>query len=106
VIGGYFENYGLSARLIYTYNEGSQNSGPNQNGIPDAALFGDSYDQLDFSGSIDLAEIMGNDYLPQLTLDVINITKSEQRSYFQFPDAAFSYYQPGRTVMIGLRGRF
>ena len=106
VIGGYFENYGLSARLIYTYNEGSQNSGPNQNGIPDAALFGDSYDQLDFSSSIDLAEIMGNDYLPQLTLDVINITKSEQRSYFQFPDAAFSYYQPGRTVMIGLRGRF
>ena len=106
VIGGYYENYGVSARLIYTYNEGSQNSGNNQNGIPDAALFGDSYDQLDFSGSLDLAEIMGNEYLPELTLDVINITKSEQRSYFQFPEAAFSYYQPGRTVMIGLRGRF
>jgi len=49
---------------------------------------------------------MGNDYLPQLTLDVINITKSEQRSYFQFPEAAFTWYQPGRTVMIGLRGKF
>jgi len=106
VLGGYFENYGVSARLIYTYNEGSQNSLANQNGITNAALFGDSYDQLDFSGSVDLAEITGNGYLPTLTLDVINITKSTQRSYFQFPDAAFTYYQPGRTVMVGLRGRF
>jgi TonB-dependent receptor len=106
VAGGYYENGGISARLIYTYNKGSQNSGNNQNGIPNAALFGNSYDQLDFSGSVDLAEIMGNEYLPQLTLDVINITKSTQRSYFQFPEAAFTWYQPGRTVMIGLRGKF
>jgi len=106
VLGGYFENFGVSARLIYTYNEGSQGSGPNQNGITDAAIFGDSYDQLDFSGSLDLAEITGNAYLPTLTLDVINITKSTQRSYFQFPNAAFSYYEPGRMVMVGLRGSF
>ena len=106
VAGGYYENGGISARLIYTYNKGSQNSGTNQNGIPDAAIFGDSYDQLDFSGSLDLAEIMGRDYLPTLTLDVINITKSTQRSYFQFPNAAFTYYTPGRTVMVGVRGRF
>ena len=106
VAGGYYENGGISARLIYTYNKGSQNSGTNQNGIPNAALFGDSYDQLDFSGSVDLAEMTGNGYLPTLTLDVINITKSTQRSYFQFPDAAFTYYQPGRTIMIGLRGAF
>jgi TonB-dependent receptor len=106
VVGGYYENGGISARLIWNYNEGSQDSGSNQNGIADAALFGDSYDQLDFSGSVDLAEITGNEYLPTLTLDVINITKSTQRSYFQYPSAAFTYYEPGRTVMIGLRGRF
>jgi TonB-dependent receptor len=106
VAGGYYENGGISARLIYTYNKGSQNSGPNQNGIPNAALFGDSYDQLDFSGSLDLAEMMGNDYLPTLTLDVINITKSTQRSYFQYPNAAFTYYEPGRMIMVGVRGSF
>ena len=50
--------------------------------------------------------MFGNDYLPTLTLDVINITKSTQRSYFQFPNAAFSYYEPGRSVMIGVRGSF
>jgi TonB-dependent receptor len=106
VIGGYFDNYGVSARLIYTYNEGSQNSLANQNGITNAALFGDSYDQLDFSGSLDLAEIFGRPLLPTLTVDVLNITKSTQRSYFQYPAAAFTYYQPGRTVMVGLRGSF
>jgi TonB-dependent receptor len=106
VAGGYYENGGISARLIYTYNKGSQNSGLNQNGIPNAALFGDSYDQLDFSGSLDFAEITGNDYLPTLTLDVINITKSTQRSYFQYPNAAFTYYEPGRMIMVGLRGSF
>jgi TonB-dependent receptor len=106
VLGGYFDNYGVSARLIYTYNQGSQNSLANQNGITNAALFGDSYDQLDFSGSLDLEEILGTPHLPTLTLDVINITKSTQRSYFQFPEAAFTYYQPGRTVMFGIRGSF
>ncbi|MEI9928282.1 MAG: hypothetical protein WDN44_12050 [Sphingomonas sp.] len=35
-----------------------------------------------------------------------NLTKEQQRSYFQFPNATFTQYQPGRQVMIGLRGRF
>jgi TonB-dependent receptor len=106
VLGGYYDNGGISARLIYTYNEGSQTANANQNGITNAALFGDSYDQLDFSGSLDFAELFDNRYLPTLTLDVINITKSIQRSYFQYPGAAFTYYQPGRMVMVGLRGAF
>jgi TonB-dependent receptor len=106
VLGGYYENGGVSARLIYTYNEGSQTANPNQNGITNAALFGDSYDQLDFSGSLDFAELFDNPYLPTLTLDVINITKSTQRAYFQYPNAAFTYYEPGRMVMVGLRGSF
>ena len=106
VLGGYYENHGISARLIYTFNEGSQTALNNQNGITNAALFGDSAKQLDFSGSVDLSEILGNEHLPMLTLDVINITKETQRAYFQFPNAAFTYYEPGRTVMVGLRGSF
>ena len=54
----------------------------------------------------DLAELFDNRYLPSLTLDVINITKSKQRAYFQYPGAAFTYYEPGRMVMVGLRGSF
>ena len=106
MVGGYYENGGISARLIYTYNEGSQTATPNQNGITNAALFGNTYDQLDFSGSLDFAELFDNPYLPTLTLDVMNITKSTQRSYFQYNSAPFTYYEPGRMIMIGLRGSF
>jgi outer membrane receptor protein involved in Fe transport len=106
VVGGYYDQGGITARLIYTYNKGSQGSGANQNGITNAAIFGDSYHQLDLSSSIDLSEITDTDHLPTLTLDVINITKSVQRSYFQFPGAAFTYYKPGRTIVLGVRGQF
>ena len=102
----YYENHGISARLSTTWAEGSQSSGANQNGITNAALFADDYQQWDFSSSLDLSTILGSHHLPQLTFDVVNIFKAEQRSYFQFENAAFTSYQPGRTILIGLRGRF
>jgi TonB-dependent receptor len=103
---GYYEGNGVSSRLTYTYNEGSQGSGLNQNGIPSAAIFGRDYAQLDFSGNVDLGKILGNRYLPTLVVNVINITKEAQRSYFQFSNATFNEYNPGRTVLVGIRGRF
>ncbi len=105
-ITGYYERGGISARLSQTYNRGAIASGTNQNGIPAAAIYGDNYRQWDFSGSLDLAELFGNDYLPELTVDVQNIFEAEQRSYFQFPNAAFSYFDAGRQILIGLRGQF
>jgi TonB-dependent receptor len=102
----YYENHGISARLSTTWAEGNQSSGANQNGITSAALFADDYQQWDFSSSLDLSTVFGSRHLPQLTFDVVNIFKAVQRSYFQFENAAFTSYQPGRTVMIGLRGRF
>ncbi|UYY59250.1 TonB-dependent receptor [Sphingomonas sp. S2-65] len=103
---GYYEGNGISARLTYTFNEGSQSSGLNQNGLPAAAIFGRDYSQLDFSGNVDLSKILGAKYLPTLVLNVINITKEAQSSYFQFENATFNEYNPGRTVLVGIRGRF
>ncbi|AUW60420.1 TonB-dependent receptor [Sphingobium sp. SCG-1] len=103
---GYYEGHGISSRLTYTYNEGSQSSTLNQNGIPQAAIFGRDYSQLDFSGNIDLGKIFNNDYLPTVVVNVINITKEAQSSYFQYPNATFNEYNPGRTVLVGIRGRF
>ncbi|WP_033927304.1 TonB-dependent receptor [Sphingomonas sp. 35-24ZXX] len=103
---GYYDKNGISARLTYVYNEGSQGSNPNQNGIPQAAIFGRSYSQLDFSGNIDLAQVFGNDYLPTLVINAINITKEAQSTFFQFPNATFNEYNPGRTILVGIRGRF
>jgi hypothetical protein len=69
-------------------------------------LFTDDYRQWDFSSSFKLGQIFGYQHLPELTFDVVNITKEKQRSFFQFENAAFTEYKPGRTIMIGLRGTF
>ncbi|MEZ0243580.1 MAG: hypothetical protein ACAH11_09415, partial [Sphingomonas sp.] len=61
---------------------------------------------FDISAAFDLGEIFDSKGLPELTIDVQNVTKAQQRSYFQFENAAFTLYDPGRIVMIGLRGRF
>jgi len=103
----YYEKNGVSARLSTTFSEGTQVSGLNQNGIARAARFSDDYQQWDFSSSFDFATMFGwSDMIPQLTVDVINLFDEEQREYFQFPNATFTQYEPGRTVIVGLRGRF
>ena len=103
---GYYEKNGLSVRLSTTFQRGSVSSDPNQNSISAARLYSDDYQQFDMSASVDFADLFDVKWAPQLTLDVINLTKTRQRSYFQFENATFTLYDPGRQVMIGLRGRF
>ena len=72
-----------------------------------AELFGDDYTQYDFSSSFDFTEMFGApDMVPQLTIDVINISEEERRSYQQFSNATFSLFDSGRTILVGLRGTF
>ncbi|HVS23881.1 MAG TPA: TonB-dependent receptor [Gammaproteobacteria bacterium] len=104
----YYERGGISVRLSGTRSEGSQVSGSNQNSIPAAALFSDSYTQWDLGSTFDLAAMMHRkgSALPQITLDVINLSDEEQRSHFQFANATFTSYKPGRQVVLGVRGHF
>jgi outer membrane receptor protein involved in Fe transport len=60
----YYDNHGYSARLSHTFSKGSQTATANQNGITNAALFSNDYKQLDFSSSIDLAEVLDKDGWP------------------------------------------
>jgi TonB-dependent receptor len=102
-ITGYFERGPASIRLSWTYNDKQISSTPNQNSVPVAQLRTDARGQLDLSASYEF------DWLPtspRLTLDVINITDEEQRQTFEYPNAAFTYYKPGRAVLLGIRGRF
>ena len=92
-----------------THSQGSQGSGPNSNqsGVLGAELFGDDYTQYDFSSSFDFTELFGApEMMPQLTIDVVNLADEARRSYQQFSNAPFSYFESGRVVMVGLRGRF
>ena len=102
----YYENHGYMARLSHTYSKGSQVSGGNQNGITAAALFGMDYKQADFSSAIDLEKVLDKTGYPTVTFDIVNVNKAKRQAYFQFPNAQFSYYDPGRTFQIGVRSKF
>lgn len=103
---GYYEHDGVSLRLSHVYRKGSQSSGANQNGVTAAALFADDYKQTDFSSSFDLEKIFGLGGVPQLTFNVTNITNEKLRSHFQYDNATFTYYKPGRQFLIGMRATF
>jgi TonB-dependent receptor len=102
----YYEGQGLMARLSHSYSKGSQISGPNQNGITAAALFSDDFKQLDFSSQLDLEKVFERDGWPTVSFDVTNLTDTVRRAYFQFPNATFTSYKPGRTLALGLRMKF
>jgi TonB-dependent receptor len=100
---GYYERFGGSLRVSYTYQAGSVASGPNQNGIAPAAIYNDPRGQLDLSAAYTFAKLPSQ---PQLTLDVTNITQEPIRTYFEFHNATYTYYQPGYNIIFGFRGTF
>ena len=102
----FYENYGYSARLSHTFSKGSQVSTGNQNGIALANLYVNDYKQLDFSSSIDLEQVLDRDGWPTLTFDIVNLNRDAKQTYFQFSNARFTEYAPGRTYSFGLRKKF
>ncbi|MDI7776454.1 TonB-dependent receptor [Asticcacaulis sp. EMRT-3] len=102
----YYERYGFSFHLSDNYNGKSVASGTNQNGITEGANYNDSRSQIDLSSSYDLSHLVSWGKDLEVTFDVTNLTDTKLRSYFQFENATFTEYDPGSTVMIGLRGKF
>jgi TonB-dependent receptor len=102
-VTGYYEKHGATVRLSYVWNDAQTSSGNNQNGIPFAELNTDARGQWDMSASYEFKNLPTQ---PRVTLDVINITEEPQRSTFQWDNAAFTYYQPGRQIILGIRGKF
>jgi TonB-dependent receptor len=99
----YWEDFGASVRLSYSWAEGATGTGTNQQGITPAFIYGEDRGQLDLSASYTLANLPSQ---PQLTLNVLNITGEERRSNFWRDNAVNDYYDPGTTVMVGIRGTF
>lgn len=99
----YWENDRASVRLSYTWTDDMISSGANQSGIPDARLRTDARGQLDLSASYTLSQFRSS---PQITLNVINIASEPMRSTFQYDNAAFTFYDPGYTILLGIRGTF
>lgn len=104
----YYETNALSLVLSTVYNAGSVQSTLNQNGIPLAAIYSDDYQEWDFSSYLDLAKVLDMTWTRklQLTFDVTNIFDEHLRQYFEFNDAPYTDYDPGRTISVGVRGQF
>lgn len=92
----------LGAPVLHL-TEGATGTGPNQQGIPFAQIYGEDRGQLDLSASYTLKNIRSQ---PQLTFNVLNITGEERRSYFAYPNAVNDMYDPGTTFTVGIRGTF
>lgn len=109
-LAAYYEGTYGGFRVTKTFTKGSQTSGTGQNGITAAAFYGMDYDQVDFTSRVNLGEILGNTIGwkkdLQATFDVFNVTRSQQRTNFQFSNAPYAIYQPGRTYQVGLRASF
>lgn len=102
----FYENGGVSFRISQAFAKGSQASTLNQNGIAQAAIFNDDRTQVDLSLGVDLGRLFSLPGKPQMTFNVTNLTKEEKRQYFQFPNATFTSYQPGRAISLGFRMNF
>ena len=109
-LAAYYEGRFGGFRVTKTFTKGSQSSGTGQNGITAAAFFGQDYAQVDFTSRVNVGEILGN-FIGwkkdlQATFDVFNVTRARQRTNFQFANAPYAIYEPGRTYQVGLRASF
>ncbi|HEX5461190.1 MAG TPA: TonB-dependent receptor [Steroidobacteraceae bacterium] len=102
----YYEHGPFSFRMAENYNAANVVSGLNQNGIPAAALYASSFREWDLSSYVDIGTLLRWPMSFQVTANALNLFDAKQRSYFQFPNATFTEYNPGRELMIGFRAKF
>jgi TonB-dependent receptor len=99
----YWENYGASVRLTYSWNDAQYSAGDNQNNTKAAYLYSDARGQLDLSSSYSFAGVMGE---PEVSLNVSNLTGEPMRQTWGYDSATFTYYDPGMIVTLGVRASF
>ena len=100
---GFYENHGLSVSVNYVWNDKAIAQNGPQNGINGANLRSDARGQLDTSVGYQLPFLNNG---VRLTLDVLNITNEPIRTTFEYDNAPYSVYYPGRTVLAGIRASF
>lgn len=102
----YYEHGPYSFRMSENYNAANISTGNNQNGIQQASLYYSSYREWDLSSYVDIGTLLRWPMSFQITANALNLFDAKQRTYFQFTDATYSEYNPGRELMIGFRAKF
>jgi TonB-dependent receptor len=101
----YWENDVASVRLSYNWSDGFavRARGNNEGGVNYAQHRVLDRGQLDLSASYTLSSLPSE---PQITLNVVNITDEPQHTVLEYDNMMYDYYEPGRTIMLGIRGSF
>ena len=104
-LGGYYENYGMSIHVTYTWtdktDDGLTGYAALANGQP-SHYFADPYGQLDLSASYESPWVQNMLF----TFDAINLTGAAQRVIDGYENAPHTYYYSGRQFLLGIRGSF
>ncbi|MEZ0470762.1 TonB-dependent receptor [Luteimonas sp. B3_2_R+30] len=101
----YWENAAAMVRLSYSWSDGFavRARGNNEGGLNYAQHRVLERGQLDLSAGYTFSSLPTS---PQITLNVINLTNKEQRSVLEFDNVPYDTYEPGRTILLGIRGTF
>jgi hypothetical protein len=108
-VTAYYENYGFSGRLSYTWNDQQQQTSSPQDNFNNSAQaqaghrFTEERDQLDLALRYTLEGLPSS---PQLTLDWININGATRREFQGYQNLAYKFYDPGYSLLLGIRGTF
>jgi iron complex outermembrane receptor protein len=94
---GFYEKYGLQARLAWTWRDKFLKLANGRNGLP---LYFASYGQLDASLSYDVTKSFS------VTANALNLTNAKEFTYSVTPNQVFSYGTTGRRYALGVRARF
>lgn len=94
---GYYEKYGIQARVAYTYRDNFLQVASGRNGEPE---YFDAYGQLDASLSYDISDNF------TVYADVINLNDAKEFIYSVSEDRTKEYRMVGRRVSTGVRVRF
>lgn len=104
-LGGYYENYGMSIHVTYTWtdktDDGLTGYAALANGQP-SHYFADPYGQLDLSASYESPWVQNMLF----TFNAINLTGAAQRVIDGYENAPHTYYYSGRQFLLGVRGSF
>ena len=94
---GFYEKYGIQARVAYTWRDKFLQVASGRNGEPE---YFDAYGQLDASLSYDL-----NDHFT-VYVDGLNLTDENEFIYSVTPDRTKEYRTTGKRVSAGIRFRY
>jgi TonB-dependent receptor len=94
---GFYEKYGITARVAYTYRDNFLQVASGRNGEPE---YFDAYGQLDVSLSYDIGDHF------TVFADAINLNNAKEFIYSVSEDRTKEYRKTGRRVSAGVRVRF